>query len=480
MHCLRTTLLLIASSITSLAFTQSPQAFLQEAMEKYGPWKSLPSFYYYSHRVNYNKWQSYSFNDPKPTNNTVELYMDMEKERYYLNTVFRSPGGYVFDFVTIGQDSSRYLYDKGLARNGKTLLKQGKDSYQANKTTALQSFPFYLLKTVAESKDSLVYSTDNKEVQIRRIFKDGTTQDLVFEGESGRLKKIMRVANGQKSERLFESYQTIDGLVIATTIRQLVDGSLTGIETLKSFKANKHAPDSYFSIPAKYQLPQSTAPKPLAAKEIAKDVYLVESVGGDRNMLFINMNDYIVLTEAPVSPVVTKAVLELVRKTIPGKPIRYVHLSHFHNDHTTGVRQLVAEGVRIITTPPTEAPVRAILKGGLGAFNDDYAKSPTEPAFDLFQGKKILEDQNHRIEFHQVPNTHAEGMSFLYLPKEGIIYEGDLLTIPEDGTITPAIQVNKEFHQYLLKNNIKFHRIIGHHSFSFITPVLFQQMLKAK
>ncbi|WP_315816772.1 hypothetical protein [Paraflavitalea speifideaquila] len=74
--------------------------------------------------------------------------------------------------------------------------------------------------------------------------------------------------------------------------------------------------------------------------------------------------------------------------------------------------------------------------------------------------------------FYKVPNSHAQGLSFLYLPLESLIYEGDLLSMPEDGTITPAIQVSREFYQFLKKKKLRYKRIIGHHGLSDIKPSL--------
>jgi glyoxylase-like metal-dependent hydrolase (beta-lactamase superfamily II) len=258
------------------------------------------------------------------------------------------------------------------------------------------------------------------------------------------------------------------------------DGNFSLSDSVKSFKYNIVIPQSVYTIPDKYILYETVPPKPLTAKEIAKDIFLIESVSGDRNVVFVNMNDYIVVTEAPISSDITKSVIELIRKTLPGKPIKYVHLSHFHIDHTGGIRQFVSEGSTIIATPTMEAPLRSIIRGDVAVTKDDYSKNPVEPKFEFFTGMKVLQDKDHRIEFRQVANSHVEGLSFIYLPKEKIIYQGDLLTVPEDGTLTPAIATTREFSKYLEKNKIKWNRMIGHHSHAFITPQMFKTMLSMK
>ena len=121
------------------------------------------------------------------------------------------------------------------------------------------------------------------------------------------------------------------------------------------------------------------------------------------------------------------------------------------------------EGVTIICTPVMEKPLRKVLEG-------------MSPKFLFFNGKKSIADQGHRLDFFEVANSHVQGLSFLYLPNESIIYEGDLLSVPEDGTITPAIPVYIEFYRFLKQHRLSYKRIIGHHGLSDISPILFKKI----
>ena len=474
-------LCLVLVAVGTFAGAQPSKEYLQKAMAAYGPWGDVKNFHYVAERTNITPWQSYSFINPKPAPNTSEVHIDFSTGTFRNNTVFTYPGGYVFDFVNIGKDSTRWLYDKNHSRNGKIMVKQGKESYTANMNVALQNIPYYILKTLAESTDSTSSGlSQNAQIIISRFLKNGSRTDYFFDAKTSLLQKVERSLTGKIFQTLFENYTSYNGLQMASSIKQMTDGVLTGTELLTTFRPNTQIAPALFVIPESYKLQQAAAPQPLQAKAIAKDVYLIEGVAGDRNVVFVNMNDYIIVTEAPLSSDITKAVLDVIHKQLPGKPVKYVHLSHHHNDHTLGIRQMVAEGATIICTQPVEAPMRAILNGALGTPADDYSKNPTQPQFELVTGVKILEDKDHRVEFHTVKNSHADGLSFMYLPKEGIIYEGDLLSIPEDGTITPAIEVNKEFNRYLKQNKVGYKRMIGHHGYSFITPEMFGKMLSLK
>ena len=43
-------------------------------------------------------------------------------------------------------------------------------------------------------------------------------------------------------------------------------------------------------------------------------------------------------------------VIKRIKETIPGKPIRYVAITHHHGDHIGGLRSFIAEGATVITT----------------------------------------------------------------------------------------------------------------------------------
>ncbi len=174
-------LLVILFASTANAFAQTPKEYLQKSMAAYEPWNKLTHFYYAVDRTNTNPWQAYAFVNPQPAKSTSEVYMDIEKNVFQNRTVFNYPGGYVFDFVNIGKDSTRWLYDNNASRNGKALVKQGRDAFIGNKNFALQSLPYYTVKALAETTDSLAYNKVGNVIQIKRFLKNGSTIDYLLD-----------------------------------------------------------------------------------------------------------------------------------------------------------------------------------------------------------------------------------------------------------------------------------------------------------
>ncbi|MBO9593443.1 MAG: MBL fold metallo-hydrolase [Niabella sp.] len=466
-------LAVIVLLFTTVANGQSATTFLKKAIAANGHWEYIRAFDYATQRTSYNRWQGYSFDRVQPETDAYEVYVDLEHHRHRHHTLAHYPGGYVFNTVRISRDSGYYVYDLSLWRTGKALLQVSGDLWRVNEHIIRTSFPYFILKDVLESGDSLQFQTGKKEITIRRLTTTGT-QELRFQPKTLLLTRNTITAGSSKRAQHFDAYTNMAGayrIPGAMTLRQ--DGQVVFKDVLIRFQPLPAADTSQFSFPDGYTLQKDTSP-PLSARAIAKDIYLVEKVDGDRNVLFINLNDQVLVTEAPVSGNVTREIIRLIHQTLPGKKIGYVHLSHFHNDHIAGVMELVKEGAVILCTPSMEKPVREMI----AATNGNQAGS-VHPAFNFFNGHKILEDSHHRVELFEVPNSHAQGLSFLYLPREKLIYEGDLLSMPEDATVTPAFQVSLEFYHYLQKHQIVFGQIIGHHGLARITPELFQQTMNA-
>ena len=64
--------------------------------------------------------------------------------------------------------------------------------------------------------------------------------------------------------------------------------------------------------------------------------------------------------DAPYGELQSRWVIDAAKAKYPGKPIKYLVLTHHHMDHTGGMRTYVAEGATIIV--PSQSP-RIFRKG---------------------------------------------------------------------------------------------------------------------
>lgn len=460
----------LSFSINALA--QDTKQVIQKSLSALGNWETVDNFEYSTQRTNSDRWQGYDFSNPIPEKDEFHLAFDLKNNRFLHHTRNHYPGGYLFDTYRLGRDATYYVYDGIGSRTGKDLLNLGSSSFNNRKNALLNNFSYFILKQLlTESKDESLLTADNTWIISRKT--PSGTEEYWFDKNTYLLKKITKIQGQDTLIQHFDDYLTADGLMIAKKSSLERNGTLVYSDSLSSFRHNKGVDPKVFDFPPGYKTVTEQTPK-LSAKMLTKDVYLIENVDGDRNILFVNMGNYIVLTEAPLSSATTRSILEVIHTTLPNIPVRYVHLSHFHNDHISGIAEVVKEGATIICAESMKQPVIAMLHNG------NTAAQTGDASFIVFNNKKVLQNGQKKLEFYEVPNSHAKGMSFLYLPQEKLIYQGDLLSLPADSYLTPAIAVTKEFSDFLHQKKIPFDQIIGHHGLPLISKKTFDEVITMK
>jgi glyoxylase-like metal-dependent hydrolase (beta-lactamase superfamily II) len=456
----------------------NPVDIIKQSMKSAGNYESIKTLKIKTTRKNYNKWQNYSFTNPKPTNDEAYREIDFINKRLYFKTVSRYGGGYLFEFVTVGSDSTIYNYDVNGSRNGKKIAKGNKKVLESNLQSQSAFLPFYNLKALLELNDSLSSRNETTGPVVTRQLKNGTKWDYYFSAKHYQLIRTTNFQPGQVIDTWYKDYTQLKDIWYPKKIEVFINKELLTKDEVLSVKTDEAFNESLLSLPKGYFIAETT-PAEMKVSQIKKDIYLIENVQG-RNILFVALKDGILVTEAPLSSDVTKNIINLIKKTVPDKPIRYVHISHFHNDHTHGIRAYVHEGASIVMTLATATALMEVINDSTGKYNDELSKSRREPKFELFEEHKTITDGNHTIAFYSVKSKHAQGMSFLRLPNEKIIYQGDLYTLPDDHTITPAIETTRDFNQFLIKKGLTFERMIGHHGSNFITQQILQKAITLK
>ena len=335
--------------------------------------------------------------------------------------------------------------------------------------------PNLILRQALDGANSLRYLGEDqfngrRHNVVTFVMPDTQQVALYIDARTGLVSKYELVftdpLRGQEaSEIMFSDYASAGKLKVPQTWTWRLAGDVVARYKVKAQfnsgdadKAFAMAEGSFRKVAA---LPLTLKP---SVEKLADDVYVIHNVAGqNQNTMAVEFKDYVLAVEAPGTSEGADAVIKRIKETIPGKPIRYIAVTHHHGDHIGGLRSFIAEGATVLTTRNNRKVVETMTAASQ---NDRLAKNPRKPEF-LFveNGKRVVTDGEQTVEMIDVgPNPHAREMLIAYLPKQRVVFQGDLFFMPNnDAPLGPPQPTTVSFAQKLKEKGLAVDRIASVH-----------------
>lgn len=206
------------------------------------------------------------------------------------------------------------------------------------------------------------------------------------------------------------------------------------------------APDDFTRRPPVDLGPGADASAGAIVEDIASGVRRVRGLRPGFHPVFVEFADFVVALDAPagyrllnelpagdVAPGPSSAWLSeryiaLIKQAVPGKPIKYVVLTHFHNDHLGGVRAFVAEGTTVLAPPDAATLVEQLVRAPHTVAPDRLAANPRPLQLEVVRGRRTISDGRQTLEVIDVgANPHGGEMLVANLPAEHMMFVSDLI-----------------------------------------------------
>jgi len=214
----------------------------------------------------------------------------------------------------------------------------------------------------------------------------------------------------------------------------------------------------------------------LKLTDIAPNISM--AVGASHNTLIVATDRYLVAFEAPIDDGLSQWVIKAAAEKYPGKPFRYVVLTHHHIDHTGGVRAYAAEGATIVVGKGNGAFYRKVLSAP--NWLDPYpVKLSGAPKVIEVNGKWSINDAGREIDAYSLKTPHATNYIVPYVPdaKLGLVTDiwspGRPLPMTADAAMISVVKG-------VDKIGIKPERFAGGHGFVDNYSVLVQLVQKTE
>jgi len=262
-------------------------------------------------------------------------------------------------------------------------------------------------------------------------------------------------------ETIYPSYRIENGQQIPTGRITKVNDEMTEELRFEQLVFNTPLTDDKFKVPA--EMKAVTFPNPPPFEKFSENVYTVNA--GGYNVLVVGFKDYVFVMEAPSGDNVSRQAIEQIKKLFPNKPIRYVAVTHHHDDHAGGLRTYISEGATVIAAPGEKTFFEKIVKSKFTIDADTLTKNPQSLKIETLEnGKRILTDGTTTVEIYDIGSgPHTEEMLVAYLPNEKILFQGDLLNRPSNGDYPIANDTTVHFAKWIETKKLAVDKIVAVH-----------------
>ena len=289
----------------------------------------------------------------------------------------------------------------------------------------------------------------------------GWTFTVLFDAASGLPSRIRTLdydnVNGDSSyDLVLSDWRSYGGLRLPASRQYQFNGRTVGDIRVVDLTLNAPVAAERFSIPAGAR---ATAAKPASGKlhyqwalrrqiigtliDSDNTAYDAQSVSalkftelapgvqhqaaGSAHSLVVEMRDYLIVFDAPTTDWQSNWTIRAAREKYPGKPIRYLVLTHHHMDHAGGFRAYAAAGATLVVGEGNGAHFRKLL--ALPAtLNPDLAAGDLSatPVIEVADRRVFTDGRREVMAIVAVPNPHAKGMMIGYVADARIGWVTDL------------------------------------------------------
>jgi glyoxylase-like metal-dependent hydrolase (beta-lactamase superfamily II) len=307
-----------------------------------------------------------------------------------------------------------------------------------------------------------------KHAVITYAAEDGL-QTLFLDRKTGTLSKLEQLFTDPLTgdallEILYEDYLPVGSIRMPN--RRILRRAGETVEEVRflDIAVDGPFPDSLELKPTDYIDGSATPPPDTTVSRLGGGVYLVPLSGGN-NSLAIEFRDYLVVIEPYGNDGDSRRALARIRAALPEKPVRYIVPTHHHDDHTGGLRTYVAEGITVLTTPGNRTYVERMARSRRTLDPDLQSERGAPLKLEMTRGPKtVLSDGEQVVELIDIgPGPHAEEMLVAWLPREKLVFQGDLLNRPADGRPRAGNLTTRHFADWLKASGLPVERIAGVH-----------------
>jgi glyoxylase-like metal-dependent hydrolase (beta-lactamase superfamily II) len=185
-------------------------------------------------------------------------------------------------------------------------------------------------------------------------------------------------------------------------------------------------------------LPFTGIDRSVTPVEVAPGVY--QLVGASHHSFLLEQQNGLVLVDAPFHEDRGAALVAFAASEFPGKPITHVVASHFHEDHASGIRQVLGvTDATLVVQASVEGFWRSLLEAPSSLRRDALESSPRDVEILTVPegGELVLADATLPVNLYHLATEHAADMILTHEPTSNTVFVVDIYS-PGFAYLAPA------------------------------------------
>jgi glyoxylase-like metal-dependent hydrolase (beta-lactamase superfamily II) len=462
---LAASLLAVTAPNYALAQTEKPPAALVDSLFKtYGGKDYIRSIngmrLQFAGEI-HNPWQSRSSTSTTPISTSYHYVLDWAGQRQVAHTDFNFPGGHRIQTREIKSATQSLIVDM-------TTKSVAVSTEHIRLPTAIRFHPLLLMRELARDDSSVRHGgtahIEGKTYDVLSLNrKDGPAIDVLLTRGDVRIGGVRYRSWAADDERATATQLFSGEGQVAPHYPTLITGSLKTSRVQKwQYRISEATVNPVFGQ-QEFDAPRgfSAGSEAISGSTIAlgKSAHLVRGLqNDDYNALVLEFKDFLAIVEAPIDRSAGEELRKIAKLLAPAKPIKYLILSHHHADHIGGASALIESGTEVIAPASAKPYIEAVMKAGKAT--PKYKFHGLEP-----EAKYSIGDETLRVDvFALRGNPHADGMLFVHLPQEKLVFQADMFFFHQPDHLTyPLNERGFAFYHSLLLLGLDFTTVAGTH-----------------
>jgi glyoxylase-like metal-dependent hydrolase (beta-lactamase superfamily II) len=298
---------------------------------------------------------------------------------------------------------------------------------------------------------------------------NGQAVTLWLDEESALLSKVETLggdasAGDAVTETIFPGYRAAGRLRVPTGRVVVVAGDTTVDTRYPVVEPDAALPDSLFRPRAGLRPDTAGPPREPTLRTVSPGVHLLHGLQG-QSALVVELGDSLLVVDAYGDDATSRSALAKLAEALPGKRVRWIAVTHHHDDHAGGVRGYVDAGAALVTTEGNRAWFTRVLRSPrtLDPVLDTLRRAEPRP-IETFRGRRVFRAGGRTVELRDIgPGPHVDEMLVAWVPEAKLVFQGDLYNPGWDDPTRAGNATTRAFAEWLRRTRLPAERVAGVH-----------------